>query len=741
MHRPVVTWPCLLMFAVMANAVVVADAPRGMHFANDIVPVLSRFGCNASGCHGKAEGQNGFKLSVFGFDPAADYIALTQESRGRRVLPAIPEQSLLLLKVSGGSPHGGGVRIPRGSDEYRLLREWIALGMPAGREDAPRVKSLRIEPAEKILAVRSTQSLKVTAVYSDGHEVDVTRHARFQTNREAIATVDESGLVTTQDLAGDVAIMAAYLETTAVFTALVPRTEPLKEEKPPHPNPLPTTEAAVPGPGRGDMNQIDRLVDAKLKKLNIAASPVCDDATYLRRVTLDLIGKLPTADEARVFASDSEPDKRSRWVESLLQRPEFADYWALKWSDWLRVDRQTLGHKGAYSYYKWIRDSFASNKPLDQFARELVQADGLLSEHPAGHFYKVAKDPGDAAAMLSQALLGLRIDCAKCHHHPFDRWSQDDYYGMQAFFTPLAFKATSRGEMLLASKNDATKHPRTGATIFAHPLETPMPDANPDGDRRKVLADWMTSPANPFFARNVANRTWAHLTGRGLVEPVDDVRSTNPPTNPALLDALARELVEGHFDFHRLIRFVVASRTYQTSTDVNASNANDEQNYSRALLRRLDAEVLLDAICDTTGVPEKFDGVPAGARAVQLWDSAATNYFLTTTGRPSRTTVCECERVSSPNVAQILHTLNSENLEAKLSHDAGRVARLAVQFSNEDRRLVEELYLTFLSRPPKPDEAEACLKHLSSAEPSQRRQATEDLAWSLMNSLEFVFNH
>ncbi|MBC8114264.1 MAG: DUF1549 domain-containing protein, partial [Candidatus Saccharimonas sp.] len=565
---------------------------------------------------------------------------------------------------------------------------------------------------------------KVTAVYSDGHEVDVTRHARFQTNREAIATVDESGFVTTQDVAGDVAIMAAYSETTAVFTALVPRTEPLAagSEQPPR-------------------NDIDRLVDAKLKKLNIAASPICDDATYLRRVTLDLIGKLPTADEARAFASDSQPDKRSRWVESLLQRPEFADYWALKWSDWLRVDRQTLGHKGAYSYYKWIRDSFASNKPLDQFARELVQADGLLSEHPAGHFYKVAKDPGDAAAMLSQALLGVRIDCAKCHHHPFDRWSQDDYYGMQAFFTPLAFKATSRGEMLLASKNDATKHPRTGASIFAHPLETPMPDKNLEGDRRKVLADWMTSPANPFFARNVANRTWAHLTGRGLVEPVDDVRSTNPPTNPELLDSLARELVDGRFDFHRLIRFIVASRTYQTSTDVNASNANDEQNYSRALLRRLDAEVLLDAICDTTGIPEKFDGVPAGARAVQLWDSAATNYFLTTTGRPSRTTVCECERVSSPNVAQILHTLNSENLEAKLSHDAGRLVRLTALFSNDDRRLVEELYLTFLSRPPKPDEAEACLKHLSSAEPSQRRQATEDLAWSLMNSLEFVFNH
>lgn len=730
MLRLRLTWLCLLLLAAMGKPVAAGEPSRGasaareLHFANDIVPILSRFACNSSGCHGKAEGQNGFKLSVFGFDPPADYIALTQESRGRRVLPTIPEQSLLLLKVSGGSPHGGGVRIARGTDEYRLLREWIAAGMPVGREDAPRVKSIRVEPTEQVLATRSTQPLKVTAVYSDGHEVDVTRHARFQSNREAIATVDESGLVTTQDVPGDVAIMAAYLESTSVFTALVPRGELLPVGNNPPPQ-----------------NAIDQLVDAKLKKLNIVASPVCDDATYLRRVTLDLIGRLPSADEARAFASDQQNDKRSRWVESLLQRPEFADHWALKWSDWLRVDRQVLGHKGAYSYYKWIRDSFAANKPLDQFARELVTADGLLAEHPAGHFYKVAKDPGDAAAMLSQALLGVRIDCAKCHHHPFDRWSQDDYFGMQAFFTPLSFKTTSRGEMLLASKADVTKHPRTGATIFAHPLETPMPAANPEGDRRRLLADWMTAPTNPFFARNVANRTWALLTGRGLIEPVDDVRLTNPPTNPELLEALARELVDGRYDFRRLLRFIVASRTYQASTAVNDTNAGDEHNYSRALLRRLDAEVLLDAVCDATGVPEKFDGVPAGTRAVQLWDSQATNYFLTTTGRPSRTTVCECERVSAPNVAQILHTLNSENLEAKFSHEAGRLARLVRQFPNDNPRLVEELYLTFLGRPPTPPEAEACLKHLSQADAPQRRKATEDLAWSLMNSLEFVFNH
>lgn len=704
-----------------------------IHFANDIVPILNRFGCNASGCHGKAEGQNGFKLSVFGFDPDADYVSLTQESRGRRVSPTMPEQSLLLLKASGGSPHGGGVRIGRGSDEYRLLRNWIAAGLPLGDKDAPKVKSIRVEPSEKVLAMKSSQPLKVIAIYTDGHEVDVTRHSRFQSNRESIATVDEHGMVTTQNSVGDVAVMAAYLETTAIFRALVPRTSNNSEK---------TTVQSKPNSiETSGKSKIDGLVAEKLKKLNIESSSLCDDATFVRRVTLDLIGRLPTVDETRSFLAATVPDRRMQYVDELLKRPEFADYWALKWSDWLRVDRRTLGHKGAYSYYKWIRDSFAANKPLDQFARELVTAEGLLADQPAGHFYKVAKDPGDAAAMLTQSLLGVRIDCAKCHHHPYDRWSQDDYFGMQAFFAPLGFKNTPRGELLLASKSDLTKHPRTGTTINSHPLGTTMPETEASGDRRKWLADWITSPENPHFAHNIANRTWALLLGRGLVEPVDDVRSTNPPTNPELLELLARSLIENHFDFQQLLRLIVSSNTYQLSTEVNESNRDDEQNYSRAILKRLDAEVLLDAICDVTGVPEKFEGAPAGVRAVQLWDSQATNYFLTTTGRPSRTTVCECERVSSPSVAQVLHTLNSENLELKLNHQAGRIARMLARFPNDDIRVIEEMYLTFFSRKPTPVESEVALKHFTENGGQNRQKSAEDLAWSMMNSLEFTFNH
>lgn len=717
---------CLLPI-LCGSPLIAADAsadPPELHFANDIEPIFSRFGCNSSGCHGKSEGQNGFKLSVFGFDPTADYLSLTQESRGRRVLPTIPDKSLLLQKISGGVPHGGGVRIPRGTDEFRLLRDWISAGMPVGREDAPRVASIRITPSERVMAFGMKQPLRVLALYTDGHEVDVTRHSRFQSNRESVATVDEFGEVTVQDVAGDVAVMAAYLDSNAVFTALVPR-----------------GEAIPPQGGPAAINDLDRLVDAKLNKLQIVPAPICDDATFVRRVFLDVIGRLPTPAESRGFIADPQAGKRAQLVDALLKRPEYSDYWGLKWSDWLRVDRQALGHRGAYAYYKWIRDSFAANKPMDRFARELIEADGMLADHPAGHFYKVAKDPGEASAMLSQALLGVRIDCAKCHHHPFDRWSQDDYFGMQAFFVPLTFKSTPRGEILLATKNDLTKHPRSGETIYAHPLGTAMPAANPEGDRRPVLSAWLTAPSNPFFARNIANRTWAHFLGRGIVEPVDDVRSTNPPTNPELLDGLADQLVKSRYDLHQLIRSITASRTYQASTTVNPTNQNDEQNYSRALLRRLDAEVLLDAICDATGVPEKFDGVPVGARAVQLWDSQVTSYFLTTTGRPSRTTVCECERVSSPNVTQVLHTLNSPNLETKLGHDAGRIVALLCDHPNDDARVITEIYLAFVSRFPTDDELAVAAKHLTNAGPLRRQAATEDLAWSLLNSLEFAFNH
>lgn len=697
--------------------------PRQFHFENDILPILSKFSCNMSGCHGKAEGQNGFKLSVFGFDPRADHQALTQESRGRRINPLVPAASLLLTKASGGIPHGGGVRIAKTSEEYRTLYDWIVAGMPYGSDETPRVVAVKVTPQERTLTMRGVQQLRVTARYSNGVEADITHHARYQSNNEAVAKVDELGLVTAGDVPGDVAIMAAYLGEVDIFRALVPRSEPL------------TAQAGPPV-----LNFIDGHIDSKLKKLRIEASPLCSDADFVRRVYLDLIGTLPTAAEARDFLASQDPDRRMKLVDTLFQRPEFADYWALKWSDWLRVDRQALGHDGAYRYYKWIHDSFAKNVGLDQFAKELVAGQGLLSEHPAGHFFKVVKDPGEMSSTLSQSLLGVRIDCAKCHHHPFDRWSQDDYYGMQAYFTGVRFKPTPRGEMLLASTGGVSQNPRSGLKINAHPLGTSNPEAAPTGDPRVSFANWLVAADNPFFARNIVNRAWAHLLGRGIVEPLDDVRLTNPPSHPELLTALSKDFIDHKFDFRYLLKTIIASRTYQLSAAVTPTNTNDEQNFSRSVLRRLDAEVLLDAICQTTRIPEKFDGVPAGSRAIQLWDSLVPHYFLGIFGRPVRSTPCDCERAGAPNVSQVLHVLNSPEIQAKLTHEAGFLAELARRPGLTDKQLIDELYLTFFSRYPSDQERTNAEKYLQS-QAANRQSAIEDLAWSMLNSLEFVFNH
>jgi hypothetical protein len=701
-----------------------AEPQSPVNFENDIVPILSKFGCNASGCHGKAEGQNGFKLSVFGFDPPADYRAITMEGRGRRVFPAAAEKSLLLLKVSGGKPHGGGVRILPDRPEYETLRRWIAAGLPVGSASDPRVVKIELTPHEETLAIGQARQLLVTATQSDGKKLDVTRLAKFQSNNDGLASVSEEGLVIAGQSPGVVAVMASYANEVDVFHVLIPRAEKVE-----------------PYPQVAENNFIDQHVYRRLKQLNIVPAEVCSDAEYLRRVYLDLIGTLPTADEARRFLTDNKSDKRKLLVDELLARPEFADYWALKWADLLRVDRQVLGHKAAYDEYRWIRNSLAKNKPLDQFAREVVTASGPLAESPQGYIYKSAAQPGQAASTISQVFLGVRIECATCHHHPYDRWSQTDYYGMTAYFMQLQQKTTPLGDVLLAVGDPATTHPRTGQPITAHPLGRPMPEKNVAGDRRVELAAWLTAANNPWFARNMSNRVWAHLLGRGLVEPVDDFRATNPPSNPELLDALAGHLAKSKFDLRELIRAITASRTYQHSTKPNATNNRDEQNYSRALLKSMDAEVLLDAVCQATGVPEKFEGVPAGSRAIQLWDSQVDHYFLRLFGRPTRQTVCECERVTEPSVAQVLHLLNSERVQEKLSHENGFVARLAKRES-DNARAADELYLNLFSRLPTDAERQVAVEYLSKAgDSAARRTALEDLAWTMLNSLEFVFNH
>ncbi len=706
----------------MTALVTGSSRPRQVHFENDVVPILSRYGCNSSGCHGSAEGQNGFKLSVFGSDPRADHTALTRESRGRRVLYSSPENSLLLLKATGTAPHGGGARIPRAGREFETLRSWIAAGAPLGDPAAPQVTDLRIEPAERVMDMKSQQQLRVLAQYSDGREVDVSSLAKFQTNNDGLGSVSVAGRVTAGQAPGEVAVMAGFLGQVAIFRALIPRPEKIASY-----------------PVLQENNFIDRQVFRRLKKLNIVSSELADDAEYLRRVYLDVIGTLPTPAEARKFLGSSRPERRALVVDELLNRPEFVDYWALKWADLLRVDRQALGHKAAYSYYRWIRDGLGANKPLDHLARELITAEGPVAENASANFYKVVPKPGDRASTIAQVFLGVRIACAECHHHPFDRWSQDDYYGMQAFFNPVQVGQSGQGEFLAASGEALARNPRSGENIAAHPLGTAVDKSSPKGDPRPALADWLTSPDNPWFARNLANRLWAHFLGRGLVEPVDDVRATNPPSNPELLDALAKDLARQRFDFRQLIRAITASRVYQLSAKPNSTNEKDEFNYSRALFRRVDAEVLLDMVSQATGVGEKFQGMPSGYRAIQLWDSKVPHYFLKLFGRPVRSTACECERNREPGVSQVLHLLNSPQIQAKLTHENGTVARLVRRLANNDA-LVEDLYLTFLSRQPSPAERTAALHYLD-RHSSQRRQAAEDLAWSLLNSLEFQFNH
>jgi hypothetical protein len=696
-----------------------AGVPRRFHFENDIEPLFGRFGCNSSGCHGKAEGQNGFKLSVFGFDPQADYAALVSEGRGRRLFPAAPDRSLLLLKASGRVPHGGGIRIAVGSDPYETIRGWIAAGAPVGRPDAPTVERIRVEPGERVLDMHAGQQLRVIARYTDGREADVTHYARFQTNNEGVAAVSADGRVRTTGVPGEAAVMASFMNEVAVCRVLVPRAGDV-------------TFPILPA-----KNFIDPLVDAKLKKLHIVPSGPADDAEYLRRVYLDVIGTLPTPAEVRTFLADRMPDKRAKLVDVLLDRPEYADYWALQWADVLRVDRQTLGSADAYAYYRWIRQAVADNRPFDRFARELITAEGPIAEVPAAAFYKAVTKPGEAANTLSQVFLGVRVACAECHHHPFDRWSQTDYYGLSAFFTPVGVRKVGTTEVVSAQGESTATHVRSGKTVPATPLGG-KPVASTTGDRREALAGWMTRRDNPFFARNLVNRLWAHFLGRGLIEPVDDVRSTNPPTNPELLDALANHLVESGYDVKAIIRLICASRTYWVSSTPNETNRDDDQNYSRMVFKRPAAEVLMDMVTQATGVPEKFDGAPLGTRAIRLWDSKVRHYFLKQFGRPVRASACECERNAEPNIAQVLHLLNSDFVQDRLRHDDGTVARLC-RTDPDDGRVVEELWLTFLSRPPRTDETKLAVEHLKKAK--SRREGFEDVAWALLNTKEFQFNH
>lgn len=699
------------------------DRPAPVSFHNEIVPLLTKSRCNAGGCHGKAEGQNGFKLSIFGFDAAADFAAIVKEGRGRRVSVTAPERSLLLQKGAAMIPHGGGRKIEPDSFQYARLERWIAEG--ASFDDVAsqsnRIVSIEVEPLQRSLLAGGSQQLRVTAVDSDGNRRCVTAEAEYESNAASIAEVNQRGLVEASDIPGEAAILVRYLGHVAVSRITLPR---------------PDVEFQRPL----EVNFIDRLVWDKLQRLGIEPSELADDPRFLRRVYLDTIGTLPTSHEVREFLADNSPDKRMRLIDRLLERDEYADYWAMRWLDVLRADQLQISPQGTVAVQRWLRRQFRENRSFDEFARELLTVQGSTTAEGPAAFYKILNKPDEASRAISQLLLGVRIECAQCHHHPSERWSQADYVGLAGFFTGVKLKKLPNGnEAVVSLGGSDLPHPRTGETIAARPLGDASADFATTSDRRVALADWMTSDANPFFAKAIANRIWAHYFGRGLVEPIDDMRDTNPASNEPLMDALADHMRKVNFDLKAFTRTVLESRVYQLSARSNDSNADDFQNFSHATYKTLPAEVLLDAISQSTGVPEKFNGWPEGYRSIQVWDNRIPSYFFRIFGRPVRASVCECERSGEPSIAQSLHLLNSPEIMAKVQHRHGIARQLASSDLTPDA-VIDELYLGMLSRTPTDDERSLMLQAFDGVT-TDRRAAVEDVQWALLNSKDFMFNH
>ena len=703
----------------------VADA---VTFERDVVPVLTRLGCNSGPCHGKARGQNGFQLSLLGFYPDFDYAAITQEARGRRVFPPDPRRSLLLTKAAGLVPHGGGKRLEAGGAYYDVLLHWIEQGMPRQRPEDPVLDEIQVEPAERILGYNEQQPLVVTARYSDGATRDVTALAAFQSNESAVVAVDPNGLMRSHTIPGEAAVMARFMGKIAVSNVVIP------------------LEGTVPAEFYDRLprsNFIDGLVWTKLKKLGITPSEPAPETTWVRRVYLDIIGRLPTPDEVRQYLADGGADRRARTIDGLLAHPEYADYWANKWADLLRPNPYRVGIKAVYNYDAWIRDSFRRNKPYDQFVRELITAEGSTYHNGAVTMFRDRREPDEITTIVSQLFLGIRLECAKCHHHPFEKWGQEDFYSFAAHFSRIGRKGTGLSppisgseEIMFNTDSGTVKHPLTGEVLPPKPLFGAAP-AEAGEDPRMTLARWMTNRDNPYFSQVIANRVWADIMGRGLVEPVDDLRGTNPPTNGPLLEALAQSFVEQNFDLKQLIRTITSSYVYGLSSLPSERNVSDTRNYSRHYRQRLRAEVLLDAVCDVTEIKQPFSGVAPGARAMEVWTHRTDSLFLDSFGRPDANQDPPCERTGETTVIQVLHLMNSPELHSKVTNDAGRVARLAAG-DLPPEKLVEELYLLVYSRPPADEEREVALKLFEDPQ-SSRRQATEDLLWALLNTPEFVF--
>lgn len=726
------------VIAIVIAAPAFGSNDPAVSFVNDVMPVLTKAGCNSGACHAKANGgQKGFQLSMLGFDPADDYEHLVKENRGRRIFPAAPENSLILTKASGKVPHGGGIRLQPDSVGYATLLRWINQGAPNDLATAPKIQSLTVEPSRAMVNRNATQQIKAIAKYADGTERDVTSMALFESNDKGLADVNGSGLVTVFDIPGKVAVMVRYQGLVSVFSASIPLGVPVEN--------LPPSKSFV-----------DEHVFANLREIGIPASPLSDDATFIRRITLDLCGRLPTQEETLAFLANQDANKRDQLVESLLRSPEYADFFANKWTAMLKNRRDDASDiTSNFAFYSWVRDGLLANKPYDQMVRELLAATGTVIANPPVAWYKRVKEPKQQMEDVAQLFLGVRMQCAQCHHHPFERWSQDDYYGFAAFFAQVGRKPSStRGEDLIFHRRGTATatNIKTGVALKPTPLGDPVLTIAPDEDPRLKLANWMSSPDNPYFAKALVNRYWKHFFRRGLIEPEDDIRDTNPPTNPELLAALEKHFVESGFDLKSLVRVIVQSNAYQLSSIPNDYNLVDQQIYSRYYPRRLQAEVMLDSIDDLTGSRTDFPNLPTGTRAIALPDNSYNNAspFLKVFGRPENESVCECERIQSSSLAQSLHLMNAGDIKGKLATGGGRAQTLAtLEKPAEDK--IKELYLIAFSREPKPEELQIALEYLSeprtdaAGNPIDPARAAienfQDLIWALINTKEFLFNH
>ncbi|PAW64713.1 MAG: hypothetical protein B9S36_01960 [Verrucomicrobiia bacterium Tous-C2TDCM] len=720
----------ILVFLAGVAMLRAADAAT-VSFENDVLPVLTRAGCMAGSCHAKADGQNGFQLSIFSFDPDSDYREIVYDARGRRVFPSSPDHSLLLLKATNAVPHEGEQRLEKGSEFYEVLRRWIAEGAPRRVEKEPDLIGLAIEPAESTFQKGQSKQIKVIASYSDGMKREVTHLSEYTSNDRAFASVDHDGKITAGKVPGENSVIVRYVDQVAAMRLVIPPDTLLPAER----------YTALPRHGK-----VDDLAYARFQDLGLYPSEPCRDDEFLRRATLDVLGRLPSIGEAKVFLDDTDPDKRTKLVERLLgpeNRFDYADYWSVKWGDLLRPNTQRVGVKPVYLLDQWIREKFRDNTTWDAVVTELLTAAGSSHEYGPVAVIRDKREAADMAEFVSQLFLGVRLNCAKCHHHPSERWSQDDYYSMAAFFGSMKQKGqgisapiSGEPEYWWFEPGGKVTHPVSEAVMVPRP---PGGEAfaaiDAKTDPRKVFAGWLTGKDNPHFSKAMVNRIWAEMFGRGLVDPVDDFRDSNPPVNAPLLDWLAKDFAEHGFDQKHTLRVILNSRLYQQSSVPNEHNVADQRNFSRSYRRRLSGEVLLDAISEITGQPEKLTGLPADARAMQQWNHLLPSDFLDAFGRPDSSAAPPCERETGGSVVQALHLMNSDGLQKKLSAKSpwleGLVARAAPE-------TVEEVYLRLFSRKPADNERQIALSHLGE---KPDRAKIEDLVWSLLNSAEFVLNH